>query len=134
MPTMAPFTSAAAIAALALAGLGCGSSSSSSNSDSGSKKASSAPAAKAKPVRAGKIKIANYTFAPAAIEVKKGTAVSFTNSDATPHTATSKANGAFDSGDVTKAKPGKVVFSKAGTFAYYCVYHPYMTGTVKVDP
>jgi plastocyanin len=80
------------------------------------------------------VKIANYKFAPASIEVKKGASVAFTNSDATPHTATSKTKGAFDSGDVTTGKPKKVTFTKAGTFAYYCVYHPYMTGTVKVDP
>jgi plastocyanin len=106
---------------------GCGGSDSSSSSKPTS---SSAP----KPVRASLVKIADYKYAPPSIEVKKGATVSFTNSDATPHTATSKAQGAFDSGDVTKGKPKKVTFTKAGTFAYYCVYHAYMKGTVKVDP
>jgi plastocyanin len=99
---------------------GCGS------SDSGAKK----PANETTSL----VKIADYMYAPASIEVKKGATVSFTNSDSTPHTATAKAGGAFDSGDVTKAKPKKVTFTKAGDFAYYCVYHPYMKGTVKVDP
>jgi plastocyanin len=105
---------------------GCGS------SDSSSKPASSPAAPKA--THASLVKIANYKYAPASIEVKKGATVSFTNSDSTPHTATSKKKGVFDSGDVTKGKPKRVTFSKAGTFAYYCVYHPYMAGTVKVDP
>jgi plastocyanin len=94
---------------------GCGS------SDSGSKPASL-------------VRIADYKYAPASIEVKKGATVSFTNSDSTPHTATSKKKGVFDSGDVAKGTAKKVTFTKAGTFAYYCVYHPYMAGTVKVDP
>jgi plastocyanin len=113
---------------------GCGSSDSGSKSSSKSSSSSSSSAAKAKPVAAKLVKIANYKYAPASIEVKKGATVSFTNSDSTPHTATSKAKGVFDSGDVTSGKPKKVTFTKAGTFAYYCVYHPYMAGTVKVDP
>ena len=61
-----------------------------------------------------------------------GHKVSFTNEDTAKHTATSKPQGAFDSGDISKGQTKPVTFKKAGTFDYFCVYHPTMAGKVTV--
>jgi plastocyanin len=81
-----------------------------------------------------KVKMSDYKYAPAKVEIKQDTVISFTNDKNDAHTATSTEKGLFDSGDVTKSVPEKVTFEKPGTFTYYCKYHPRMKGTVKVDP
>jgi plastocyanin len=108
-----------AVSGLLLAG-GSGSSTSTSSQASGSS------------VKANKVDIKDFKFEPKMVEIKAGTKVSFTNQDSAKHTATSKPQGAFDSGDLTKGQTKPVTFKKVGTFQYYCVYHAFMTGTVKV--
>ncbi|MGI8749210.1 MAG: cupredoxin domain-containing protein [Thermoleophilaceae bacterium] len=106
---------------------GCGSRSSDSSSQkSGGSGSSSTPA------KTDKVDISDFKYKPQMIEVKAGTKVSFTNEDTAEHTATSKPQGAFDSGDISKGQTKPVTFKKAGDFKYYCVYHAFMTGTVKV--
>lgn len=83
-------------------------------------------------LKGDKVNIADFKFKPPNFSVKVGTKVSFTNEDTAPHTATSKTAGAFDTGKLTKGKSEAVTFSKAGDFKYYCVYHAFMTGDVKV--
>lgn len=112
-------------AALLLAG---GGGSSGGGSDSGSEPAGG----QAK--RTTKVTVADFEFKPEAIAVKKGAKVTFTNDDTAKHTATSKKQGAFDSGDLNKGKPRSVTLNEAGTFSYFCAYHATMTATVKVDP
>ena len=80
----------------------------------------------------GKVAIKDFVYAPETIEVKRGGTVSFTNRDTAKHTATSKPQGAFDSGDITKGQSKPVTFRKAGTFDLFCVYHPTMAAKVKV--
>ena len=77
--------------------------------------------------------IQDYAYKPASITVPVGTTVTFTNRDSTPHTATSKESGAFESGPIDTNKSGKVVLEKAGTFTYYCLFHPFMKGTIVVE-
>ncbi len=36
------------------------------------------------------------------------------------------------SGDISQDRTKPVRFTKAGTFKYYCVYHAFMKGKVKV--
>jgi plastocyanin len=84
--------------------------------------------------RTTKVTVADFTFKPQAIEVKKGAKVTFTNEDSAKHTATSKKQGAFDSGDLDKGKPKSVTLKKPGTYSYFCAYHATMTATLKVDP
>jgi len=79
-----------------------------------------------------KVDIKDFKYGPESIEVDKGTKVSFTNDDSAKHTATSKPQGAFDSGDIAKGQSKAVTFKKAGTFNYFCVYHPTMAGKVTV--
>lgn len=77
--------------------------------------------------------IKDYTYAPATITVPVGTTVTFTNRDSTPHTATSKKPGAFESGSIDTGRSGEVKLEQAGTFAYYCAFHPFMKGTIVVE-
>lgn len=79
------------------------------------------------------VTIKDYIYKPASITVPKGTTVTFTNEDSTPHTATSKESGVFESGSIDTGKSGKITLEKSGTFAYYCAFHPFMKGTITVE-
>jgi plastocyanin len=112
----------AVLTLLAVAGCGSEDKSSGGSSAGGTSKATSAT----------KVDIKEFKYGPEAIEVKRGAKVSFTNEDSAKHTATSKPQGAFDSGDISKGQTKPVTFDKAGTFNYFCVYHPTMAGKVTV--
>jgi plastocyanin len=79
------------------------------------------------------VTIADYTYEPADLTVPAGTTITFTNEDSTPHTATSKTSGAFESGSIDTGKSGSITLKEAGTFAYYCQFHPFMKGTITVE-
>ncbi|HUB99749.1 MAG TPA: cupredoxin family copper-binding protein [Solirubrobacterales bacterium] len=79
------------------------------------------------------VAIADFTYEPAQLTVPAGTTVEFTNEDSTPHTATSKESGAFETGSIEKGKTGTVTLDKPGTYAYYCAFHPFMKGTITVE-
>jgi plastocyanin len=76
------------------------------------------------------VAIADFKFDPASISVPVGGSVVWTNNDAQQHTAT--AAGAFDAGAIQPGGSATVEFDTAGTFAYICSFHPFMTGTVVV--
>lgn len=79
------------------------------------------------------ITIDNFTFGPANLTVPAGTAVTWTNHDDIPHSivATDKA---FRSAALDTNESFTFTFKTAGTFAYFCGLHPYMTGKVIVTP
>jgi plastocyanin len=95
-----------------------------------------------------KVSIADKQFTPAKIIVAQGDTVTWTVEKAIgePHTVTSGTpagsdkGAAFDSqttdADLTKLKDVGGTFSftfdKAGTYAYFCIVHPTMTGEVLV--
>jgi plastocyanin len=112
--------------ALLLAGCGGGGGTDSTSS-------ASPPGSAAASGGAHSVTIQDYTYKPADITVAKGTTVAFTNKDATSHTVTSKDSGVFDSGPIKPGLRGQVTFEKSGTFAYYCVFHPFMKGTITVE-
>jgi plastocyanin len=99
----------------------CGQSSTASMSGSSSK----APSGKAH------LTIANYAFAPSALTVKVGTAITVKNTDQTAHTATAR-SGAFDSGTLKPGQSTQFTLNKPGTYKFYCQFHAFMTGTIKV--
>ncbi|MET0557369.1 MAG: cupredoxin domain-containing protein [Solirubrobacterales bacterium] len=80
-----------------------------------------------------RVNISDYLYAPTRLTVQAGTKVTFHNEDTTAHTATSKQSGAFDTDSIDPGKSATVTFSQPGTFAYYCVFHPFMKGTVEVE-
>lgn len=95
---------------------------------------SAVPVAKTSAVvsaKATSIKIANYAYQPATLTAKVGTKVTVTNSDQTAHTLTAR-SGAFDSGTVNAGKSKTFVLTKPGQYTYYCQFHAFMTGTIKV--
>ena len=79
------------------------------------------------------VTISDYTYEPANLTVPVGTRVTFANEDSTPHTATSKDQGAFDSGSIGTGESGAVTLEEAGSFQYYCAFHPFMKGTITVE-
>lgn len=86
------------------------------------------------PVNNGKtVNIASFKFDPGTITVAKGTIVTFVNSDAAPHTATAD-DGSFDTGSISQGGSAKITFNTAGTFTYFCIFHPAMTASITVTP
>ncbi len=95
------------------------------------------------------VTIQNFSFSPAALTVKVGTVVKWTNNGPSAHTTTSDA-GAWDSGQVSGSTSGgaygggsaggsyQLTFTAAGTYAYHCTNHPPslypgFTGTITVQ-
>ena len=78
----------------------------------------------------------SYRFEPAAITVKAGTTVTWTNRDNFTHSVQFKDGGLPT--DPMLMKPGEnttYTFATAGTFHYQCSLHPQnMQGTVTVTP
>jgi plastocyanin len=124
-----------ALAALALAATlaACGSSSASTSAatksaaaESTGAKTPSAPAA-----HRLALTISGYAFKPVSVTVAVGSRITFTNHDATAHTATSN-QPAFDTGTLKPGKSGTVTLKHAGTYTYYCQFHAFMHGRVIV--
>ena len=92
-----------------------------------------APAAPAQPaVATSAVTIDNFSFMPAAITVKAGTTVTWTNRDEEPHSVVS---GEEPMRSHTLAGPNNTfthTFAKPGTYHYNCGIHPFMQGTVEV--
>lgn len=60
-----------------------------------------------------------------------GTTVTWRNADDVPHTATAR-DGGFDTGNLAPGGSASLAFTTAGSFAYFCRYHPSMAGTLVV--
>jgi len=115
------------LAAAAAWMVGCGS------GDDGAGRTSKSTGAAGASSTAKAVTIRDYSYEPATITVPKGSKVTFTNRDSTPHTATSKQPGLFESGSLDTGKSGTVTLDESGTFAYYCLFHPFMKGTIVVE-
>jgi len=81
--------------------------------------------------KAASLKIVNYAFVPATMTVRVGTTITVTNADQTAHTATAR-SAAFDSGTVDGGKSKSFTVTKPGVYPYYCQFHAFMNGTLKV--
>lgn len=77
------------------------------------------------------VTIARHKFTEANLEISVGESVEFTNEDGAPHTATAD-DGSFDTGRLGKGDSATIVFETAGTFEYFCKFHPGMRGTITV--
>ena len=91
--------------------------------------AGGAPAA---PAGANTVAIKNFAFGPAALTVKAGTTVTWTNQDTDPHTVTSQGPGPLSSPALSNGARYSYTFTTPGTYRYLCTIHPFMTGTVTV--
>src|ERR1035438_10675894 len=77
------------------------------------------------------VTIDNFTFQPAALTVKVGTTVTWTNHDDIPHTIVSA--GKFRSKTLDTDNSFSFTFTAAGDYKYFCSLHPHMTGMIKVE-
>lgn len=73
-----------------------------------------------------------YLYTPASVTVKAGTKVIWKNGTDAAHTVTGKGSWSSYNKQLAVGKSVSHVFSKAGTYKYYCTIHPYMKGTIKV--
>ena len=78
---------------------------------------------------AGDTKVKGYS--PDEVDVSVGDAVTWVNSDDAPHTVTAN-DASFDSGNMAPHQSYSFTFTKAATYEYHCIYHPWMTGEVTV--
>jgi plastocyanin len=93
----------------------------------------SATAVAAVPVAGDTVAIKGFAFAPAALIVKAGTTVTWTNQDADAHTVTSQGSGGpLNSAALSTGQSYSYTFTSPGTYAYLCTIHPFMTATVTV--
>jgi plastocyanin len=89
-----------------------------------------APAANALRTAPSRVNVAQCAYTPSVIRINPGATVTWRNLDQVPHTVTDK-GGAFN-GVMGLGESFSYRFERAGTFAYICAYHPFMTGTVVV--
>jgi len=76
--------------------------------------------------------ITDYAYIPQKITIKRGQSVTWTNNDESPHTVTANGN-EFRSPPLDTKDTFVQVFDKPGSYPYYCVLHPHMTGVVEVE-
>ena len=79
----------------------------------------------------GTIAINDVGFAPASFRVAVGGTVTFNNTGKAMHTVTA-ANGSFDSDMIRSGGTWAHTFTTPGSFAYNCILHPTMRGTIVV--
>jgi plastocyanin len=84
------------------------------------------------PAATGAIAIKDFAFEPATLSVAAGSKVVWTNRDEEPHLVVSAdaqfhASPALDTDDSYAA-----VFTKPGTYTYFCSIHPHMVGKIIV--
>ncbi|MBV8532143.1 MAG: cupredoxin family copper-binding protein [Candidatus Eremiobacteraeota bacterium] len=77
------------------------------------------------------VQIKNDAFHPDTLAITAGQSVTFTNDDDDAHTVTAS-DGSFDSKGLDTNGVWRHVFSKPGTYAYFCELHPFMKGTIVV--
>jgi plastocyanin len=75
----------------------------------------------------------NLVITPAEVSAKVGDTIAWINKDVVAHTATAQQGGAFDV-MLPAGKSGSLVVNKAGTFPYFCRFHPNMKATLTVAP
>lgn len=78
--------------------------------------------------RVHSVAMANMRFAPLPPGIKVGDVIMWVNRDVVPHSATAR-DGSFNV-DIPGRQSRRMTVSRAGTFAFYCRYHPAMRGTL----
>jgi plastocyanin len=74
-----------------------------------------------------------WHYDPAALTVKVGETITWTNTGAVLHTVTADDGSAFDSGNLNPKATFTFTPRQAGTIAYHCTLHPWMKGTITVQ-
>jgi plastocyanin len=81
------------------------------------------------------VRIVDFAFSPAQVTVPKGGKVTWVNcsASATQHTSTSD-GGVWTSGFLPQYATFERTFDAAGSFPFHCEPHPFMQGTIVVQP
>ncbi len=82
-----------------------------------------------------KVDMKDVTYVPMEVTVKKGGTITWTNSDAFPHTVTKEAGPGpkFDSGNIGDGESFEQKFTVAGKIDYFCEIHSTQKGTITVE-
>ena len=76
-------------------------------------------------------------YNPDSVEIRTGDTVSWSNDDTAAHTVTSGTpdgpDGIFDSSLFMAGSTFEFTFDKSGTYPYFCMVHPWMTGEIVVN-
>ncbi len=77
-------------------------------------------------------------YDPEVVNISVGDSVLWENVDSTVHTSTSGnpdsgPDGIFDTETLMAGDTFEHTFDEAGSFDYYCIFHPWMVGTVNVE-
>lgn len=76
--------------------------------------------------------VENMKFGPVPADLHVGDVITWQNKDVVPHTATAR-DKSFDI-PLKGHGEGTLTLAKAGTFAFFCKYHPAMVGELVVKP
>ncbi|MFN8592443.1 MAG: cupredoxin family copper-binding protein [Thermomicrobiales bacterium] len=90
------------------------------------------PATAAANAESAAVEIKGFAFNPPTITVPVGGSITWTNADNTPHTATALDRSVLQSGAIKSGASFTQTFNTAGTFDYFCEFHPNMKGTIVV--
>jgi plastocyanin len=83
------------------------------------------------PQQVAEIGISGMTFAPASVVISAGGTVVWKNADKVAHTATGT-DKSWDSGSIQPGGSWRRRFDTPGTYNFFCLPHPGMSGTVVV--
>ena len=78
------------------------------------------------PSEPGTVEIEGFAFGPDAVTVAAGATVTWTNLDSATHTVTQNGDALLDSPDIADGDTYEVTFEEAGTYEYFCKFHPAM--------
>ncbi|GLQ96014.1 cupredoxin domain-containing protein [Dyella mobilis] len=95
--------------------------------------AMTAKASSSNGARTYQVAIRNFAFEPGTITVPAGATVVWVNQDEEPHTVTSAGSGFASSKALDTDDRYEAIFSRPGTYTYYCSIHPHMVGTIIVQ-
>ncbi len=77
------------------------------------------------------VNIKSFKYHEAEITIAVGDTIVWLNQDGARHTATAR-DGSFRTGSLRKGASVEVLFAQAGTYEYFCRFHPRMKGIVVV--
>jgi len=73
------------------------------------------------------VRITGFRFIPYRLEAQIGDTIVWTNDDLAPHTATANEFG-WDTGTMKRNQSAELVVTADIETAYFCAFHPHMTG------
>jgi plastocyanin len=79
------------------------------------------------------VEISDFAYGPETVTIPVGGSVTFTNLDTVPHTATAQDRDVLQTGTLGQDESVTITFDEAGTYEYFCEFHPNMSGTVIVE-